>query len=254
MDQTEGPEAPAYLGNPNDQLKKRLWNLDQHLGSVTDLSLNRRVHDEPSRTCPRDKVNINSLVEVDHGASNITGENSMSKDVTMKFLRDKCRGSRVGGRCSLRGQPGASPYCDILPYGVKAYEPYDFTNSLDKGSKKNIQKIPKWIEEMSTYRRNSGNPFQELLQHVSQLDWPLHKALEYPKSEARKEFFGDIADQLAKRFREGLLTPNREEIQKLGEACTDAAKAINEAGDLANSVSLATMESPTKALSCEENF
>lgn len=107
---------------------------------------------------------------------------------------------------------------------------------------------------MSTYRRNSGNPFQELLQHVSQLDSPLHQALEYPKSEARKEFFGDIADQLAKRFREGPLTPNREEIQKLGEACTDAAKAINEAGDLANSVSLATMESPTKALSCEENF
>jgi len=122
-------------------------------------------------------------------------------------------------------------------YGVKVYKPCDFTNSLDKGSKKNIQKIPKWIEEMSTYRRNSGNPFQELLQNASQLDSPLHQALEYPKSEARKEFFSDVADQLTKRFGEGPLTPNREEIQKLGEACTDTAKAINEAGGLA------TMES-----------
>jgi hypothetical protein len=135
-----------------------------------------------------------------------------------------------------------------LPDGVKAYEPCDFTISLDKGSKKNIQKTPKWIEEMSTYQRNSGNPFQELLQHASQLDSPLHQALEYPKSEARKEFFGDIADQLTKRFGEGPLTPNREEMQKLGEACTDAAKAINEAGGLA------TMKSLTEALSCEENF
>ena len=101
---------------------------------------------------------------------------------------------------------------------------------------------------MSTYQRNSGNPFQELLQNTSQLDSPLHQALEYPKSEARKEFFGDIADQLTKRFGEGPLTPNREEIQKLGEACTDAAKAINEAGGLA------TMKSLTEALSCEENF
>ena len=101
---------------------------------------------------------------------------------------------------------------------------------------------------MSTYRRNSGNPFQELLQHVSQLDSPLHQALEYPKSEARKEFFGDIADQLTKRFGEGPLTPNRKEMQKLGEACTDAAKAINEAGGLA------AMKSLTEALSCEENF
>ena len=106
------------------------------------MSLNRRVHDEPSRTCLRDKVNINSLVEVDYGAGNITRENSMSKDVTMKFLRDKCRSSRIGGRCSLCGQPGASPYCDILPYGVKAYEPYDFTNSLDKGSKETSKRSP----------------------------------------------------------------------------------------------------------------
>ena len=97
-------------------------------------------------------------------------------------------------------------------------------------------------------KRNSGNSFQELLRHASQLDSPLHQALEYPKSEAGKEFFGDIADRLAKCFGEGPLTPNREGIQKLGEACIDAAKVINEAGGLA------TMESLTKALSCEENF
>ena len=139
----------------------------------------------------------------------------MSKDNTMKFLRDKCRGSRVGGRRFLwliRSQP-------VLRYpppdGVKAYEPCDFTISLDKESKKNIQKIPKWIEEMSTYRRNSGNPFQELLQHALQLDSPLYQALEYPKSEARKEFFGDIADQLTKRFGKGPLTPNRKRYGNL---------------------------------------
>jgi hypothetical protein len=68
---------------------------------------------------------------------------------------------------------------------------------------------------MSTYQRNSGNPFQELLQHASQLDSPLHQALEYPKSEARKEFFSDIADQLTKRFGKGPLTPNRKRYGNL---------------------------------------